>query len=126
MVHISLSAEKIVELFGFPITNTLLTSWLVMAFLILGAYMLSRRLAVLPAGSQNFSEMAIDGLLNFMTTIAGNRKDAERFFPIVATIFIFVLLANWAGILPGVGSIGFYLPAQTGEHGEVFVPFFRS
>ena len=129
MVHISLSAEKIVELFGFPITNTLLTSWLVMAVLILGAYMLSRRLAVLPAGSQNFSEMAIDGLLNFMTTIAGNRKDAERFFPIVATIFIFVLLANWAGILPGVGSIGFYEEAIREEHGEAqrtFVPFFRS
>ncbi|OGG39053.1 ATP synthase F0 subunit A [Candidatus Jorgensenbacteria bacterium GWC1_48_12] len=125
-VHISLVAEKVLDVFGFPLTNTLLTSWLVVIVLIVGAYFIGRNVKAMPAGAQNVAEFVIESFFGFMTTIAGDRKKAEKFFPIVATIFIFVLLANWAGILPGVGSIGFYLPAQTGEHGEVFVPFFRS
>ena len=54
-----------------------------------------------------------------MENIAGGRKQAERFFPIVATIFILVLASNWAGIIPGVGSIGIH-------EGEKFIPLFRS
>ncbi|KKU93887.1 MAG: ATP synthase subunit a [Candidatus Jorgensenbacteria bacterium GW2011_GWA1_48_13] len=119
-VHISLSAEKILDVFGFPLTNTLLTSFLVVISLMVGAYVLGRKIKAIPAGIQNAAEFVIDGLLGFMTTIAGDRKTAEKFFPIVATIFIFVLFANWAGIIPGVGSIGFY------EDGKTFVPFFRS
>ncbi|MBI4034013.1 MAG: F0F1 ATP synthase subunit A [Candidatus Brennerbacteria bacterium] len=119
-IHISLAAEKILDIFGFPLTNTLLTSWLVVIVLALGAYAFSKRIKVMPAGFQNAVEFVIDGFFGFMTTVAGDRRTAEKFFPIVATIFFFVLFANWAGILPGVGSIGFY------EHGETFVPFFRS
>ena len=119
-VHISLAAEKILDVFGFPLTNTLLTSFLVVISLMIGAYVLGRKIKAIPAGIQNAAEFVIDGLLGFMTTISGDRKTAEKFFPIVATIFIFVLFANWAGILPGVGSIGFY------EDGKTFVPFFRS
>ncbi len=119
-VHISLSAEKIIDVFGFPLTNTLLTSWLVVVSLIVGAYVLGRKIKAMPAGIQNAAEFVIEGLFGFMTTIAGDRKTAEKFFPIVATIFIFVLFANWAGIIPGVGSIGFY------EEGVTFVPFLRS
>ncbi len=122
-IHISLAAEKVAEVFGFPLTNTLLTSWLVVVLLIVGAYLIGRNIKAMPAGVQNVAELVIEGSLGFMMTIAGDRKKAEKFFPIVATIFIFILLANWAGILPGVGSIGFY---EEGAHGEVFVPFFRS
>lgn len=119
-VHISLSAEKILDVFGFPLTNTLLTSWLVVILLIIGAYALGRKIKAVPVGIQNAAEFAIEGLLGFFTTIAGDRKTAEKFFPIAATIFIFVLSANWAGIIPGVGSIGFY------EEGGIFVPLLRS
>lgn len=122
-VHISLAAEKVFEIFGFPITNTLLTSWFVLIFLAVGAYFVGRSVKVMPAGVQNAAEFVIDGFMGFMTTIAGDRKTAEKFFPIVATIFFFVLFANWAGIFPGVGSIGFY---EHTDHGEVFVPLFRS
>jgi len=125
MVHVSLAAEKIIEIFGFPLTNTLLTSWLVMIFLIVVARLAGKRTAMVPAGFQNAAEFVVDGLLGFMTAIAGDRKTAERFFPIVGTIFIFILVSNWAGILPGVGSIGFYVSPPAGEHGA-FVPFFRS
>ncbi|MFH0712796.1 MAG: FoF1 ATP synthase subunit a [Candidatus Jorgensenbacteria bacterium] len=129
-VHISLVAEKVLDVFGFPLTNTLLTSWLVVILLIVGAYLIGRNIKAMPApkgpilgGVQNAAEFVIESLFGFMTAVAGDRKTAEKFFPIVATIFIFVLLANWAGILPGVGSIGFY---EHGEHGKVFVPLFRS
>ena len=115
-----MAAEKILDVFGFPLTNTLLTSFLVVISLMIGAYVLGRKIKAIPAGIQNAAEFVIDGLLGFMTTISGDRKTAEKFFPIVATIFIFVLFANWAGIIPGVGSIGFY------EDGKTFVPFFRS
>lgn len=122
-VHISLAAEKVLDVFGFPLSNTLLTSWLVIILLIVGAYLIGRNIKAMPAGAQNAAEFVIESLFGFMTAVAGDRKTAEKFFPIVATIFIFVLLANWAGILPGVGSIGFY---EHGEHGTVFVPLFRS
>jgi F-type H+-transporting ATPase subunit a len=62
-------------------------------------------------------------LLNFFESIAGDRKIAEKFFAIVATIFIFVLCANWAGILPGIGSIGFF---EETYGKEAFIPIFRS
>lgn len=136
-MHISLVAETLTHILGFPITNTLLTVWLVILFLALGSFLISRKLRATgaPSGLQNAAEMAVEGLFDFMTTVAGSRKDARRFFPIVATIFILVLASNWAGILPGVGSIGFYeKPAPMADHGEaaaehagpMFVPFFRS
>jgi F-type H+-transporting ATPase subunit a len=127
MVHISLAAEKIFSIGSFYITNTLLTSWLVMIFLVVVAILVSRRLTLVPTGVQNVVEMIIDGLLSFMIAVAGSRKNAERFFPIVATIFFFVLFANWAGIVPGVGSIGLQQEVLKDGHFEsVFVPLFRS
>lgn len=119
-VHISLSAEKVADVLGFPLTNSLITSWLVVFLLVIGAYALSRKVSAIPRGIQNVAEFVIDSLLDFLTTIAGDRKTAEKFFPVVATVFLFVLSANWVGILPGVGSIGFH------EEGGAFVPLLRS
>ena len=123
MIHVSLAAEKIIDIFGFPLTNALLTSWLVIAIFLVGVLLLKKEMHLVPRGAQNAVEFVIDNLLGFMTTVAGSREKAEKFFPIVATIFLFILVSNWVGILPGVGSIGFY---EHGEHGEVFVPFLRS
>jgi F-type H+-transporting ATPase subunit a len=149
-MHISLVAETLTHIFGFPITNTLFTVWLVMLFLIIGAVLINKKLVAsgTPSGIQNIAETVVEGLFDFFATIAGSRKDAKRFFPIVATIFILILASNWAGILPGVGTIGFYEEAESAvvvEHategeapataahegentheGPVFVPFFRS
>ncbi|MFA6552625.1 MAG: F0F1 ATP synthase subunit A [Candidatus Paceibacterota bacterium] len=122
-MDISIKAEQIFDLWGLPVTNTLLTSWLVMAFLIVGSILISRTYKYIPGRIQNLIEWIIENLLSFFETIGGDRKTAEKFFPIVATIFIFVLLSNWAGILPGVGSIGFY---HLTEGKETFVPLFRS
>jgi F-type H+-transporting ATPase subunit a len=124
-VHISLASEKIFELFGIiPITNTLLMSWLALAVLVAFGFAVRKALKPLPVtGLQNFAEAAIDGAVSFVESAVGSRKDAERFFPIVATLFFFILLSNWMGILPGIGSIGFN---EIGEHGPEFIPLFRS
>lgn len=76
-----------------------------------------------PGKLQNAAEAGLDAFLNFMTTIAGDRKTAIKFLPICGTIFFFILVSNWLGILPGVGSIGFH---EIEEGHEVFVPLFRS
>lgn len=122
-MHISITPETIGHVLGLGITNTLLTAWVVVVLLIAIALLVSRRIKTVPGMLQNLAEWIIEKLLDFMETVAGDRKTAERFLPFVATIFIFVLLSNWLGILPGVGSIGFF---EHGVEGEVFVPLFRS
>jgi F-type H+-transporting ATPase subunit a len=72
---------------------------------------------------QAATELIIETMLSFAESIAGSRQKAEKFFPIVATVFLFVITANWIGILPGVGSIGVY---ETIEGKELFIPLFRS
>ena len=122
-MHISLQAETLGLLFGFPITNSLVLS-LLTAFLLVGSGLLVvRSLKTVPNRAQGTVEVIVDGLLSFMAQTLGNLEQAKKFFPLVATIFLFILVNNWIGVLPGTGSIGFFQI----EHGEkVFVPFFRS
>lgn len=122
-VHVSIIAEQIAHIGKMPITNTLLTSTIVVITLSIASFIFSKNIKKIPGRIQSAIELIIGGILDFMTTVAGDRKIAERFFPIIGTIFLFVLCANWAGILPGVGSIGI---KEVGEHGEKFVPIFRS
>lgn len=125
-MHISLAAERIFTIFGVPITNTLLMSWVVMAILILTSVLSTRKLKLIPRGLQNFLESIIELILDFITQITGDRKQAEKFFPLVTTIFIFILLSNWLGLVPGVGTIGFFEVAHTEKGGYLFIPLFRS
>jgi len=125
-MHISLAAERIFTIFGMPITNTLLMSWIAMAILILISVLATRKLKLIPKGIQNFVEAIIEFILDFISQITGNRKEAEKFFPLVTTIFVFILLSNWLGLVPGVGTIGFFEVAHAGSNGQVFIPLFRS
>lgn len=118
-MHISLAAEKLFEVFGFPITNTLLMAWLAMAVLGSAAFLFSRAKNEIPGRLQALAEIVFEALLALCESVTQDRKKAERFLPIVVTIFLFVVSANWMGILPFVGSVGFE------EHGA-FIPFFRS
>jgi F-type H+-transporting ATPase subunit a len=125
-MHISLAAERIFTVFGIPITNTLLMSWIAMAVLILISVFSNRELRLIPKGLQNFLESIIELILDFITQITGDRKQAEKFLPLIATIFIFVLLSNWLGLVPGVGTVGFFEAVHAEEGGRLLVPFFRS
>ncbi|HUT21928.1 MAG TPA: F0F1 ATP synthase subunit A [Candidatus Bipolaricaulota bacterium] len=122
-MEISLSAEPIFHLGKFTITNSLLTTWVVVCFLIVAAVVLKKKLKKEPKGYQNLVEMIFDGFLNVMDGVTGSRKLSIKFFPIVTTIFLFVIFCNWVGLLPGVGSIGFH---ELHEGKEAFVPLFRA
>ncbi len=119
MPHIELAAEKLFILFGIPITNALLTGWVVVLVLTIVAILVSRRIALIPGTLQSIWEMMIEGFLGFMEGIYGSRANAERYFPIIGAIFFFIITSNWLGILPGVGSIEF---EAHGAH----LPLFRS
>ena len=122
-MNISLAAEPIFHIYGFPITNTLLVAWGVILFLILIVCLMYRKLQEVPRGLQNIVEVVIEGALNFIESVIGNRKQAKKFFPIVFTIFIFVLLSNWIEIIPGLGTIGIF---EEHEGKKILIPFIRS
>src|SRR3989338_8149490 len=119
MVHVSIAPEILFTFLGIPVTNTLLTSWAVMVILIVVSIIISRNIKEIPGKLQNTVEVIITKLADFLETIAGSKETVRKFFPVAATIFIFILCANWIGILPGVGSIGF-------THGVEFTPLLRS
>lgn len=123
MLNISFLPEHIITIGSFAITNSLLISWIAMAILIIFAYFATRKMRTVPSGLQNFAEVIIEALYNLIEGVTGNDKQTKKFFPVVATIFLLVLLANWLGLIPGVGSIGLW---EEGPEGTKLVPLFRS
>lgn len=116
-LHISISAESVFHIGSFAISNSMLTSWIVTLLLSALAIYFSKRLKTIPTIGQSLIEIPIESLYSLAHNIAAHK--AATFFPIVATFFIYILLSNWSGLIPGVGTIGFY------EH-DVLVPFFRA
>ena len=102
--HPELAPEEITNLFGLPITNTIIGAWISMAVLGIVAYAATRRLKLVPSRLQTFLEAVVGWLLDFCQGIAGE-KNGRRFFPIVATIFLFVITNAWLNLIPGYGSI---------------------
>lgn len=123
MLHIEIAAEKIFEFFGFPVTNTLLMGWFVVIFLCIVAFYIYRNISLIPHFAQNILEFALEKILGLMESTFGTKERAEKYFPIIATIFLFVLLSNWFGIFPGIGSIGL---REVHDGKDVFIPIFRS
>ena len=80
-------------------------TWVVMLLLTTGAFLTTRRLAVIPGTMQSVAEIVIEGIYNLFKSVVGNDY-INKFFPLFATIFFFVIVANWAGLLPGVGTVG--------------------
>lgn len=122
-MQIELAAEKVFELFHFPITNTLLMAWIVILLLSGIALFVYRKIAVIPSAVQNMLEIMVEKFLGIMEGLFDSRKTAEKYFPIVATIFLFLLISNWLGIMPGVGTVGFF---EIKDGKEFFIPLFRS
>ncbi len=122
-MHISIAADVITNIFGLPISNTLIASFLTTIFLVILFYLSTKNLKKVPRGIQNILEILIEGLYNTVQDVTRDKKRTEKFFPIVATIFLFVLFSNWMGLLPGFASIGFY---QEVEGHSTLVHFLRS
>jgi F-type H+-transporting ATPase subunit a len=99
-----LPATVIFHLFGFPITNSIVATWITILVLGVFSWAVTRKIQLVPGRKQALLEFAIESLLNFCRSVAGE-KNGRRFFPLVATIFLFVSLNAWLSLLPGYGSI---------------------
>lgn len=99
------SAPEIARVFGFSITNSMAVSWAVALGLIVFAQFATRQMNKVPQGAQNFLEWLVGGLYKFLEGLLGPQL-TRRTFWFFASIFIFILAANWVGLIPGVGSIG--------------------
>ncbi|MFI5184788.1 MAG: F0F1 ATP synthase subunit A, partial [Vicinamibacteria bacterium] len=116
------NAVELARPFGFPITNSMVVSWGVALGLIVFARFATRNMKQVPDGAQNFLEWLVGGLYDFLADILGRHLVARTFW-FFATIFIFILAANWFGLIPGVGTIGW---GHQGAHGfQVEQPLLR-
>jgi F-type H+-transporting ATPase subunit a len=101
-------SQKPVEIghvFGFPITNSMLVSWIAAFGLIIFAQLATRKMEHVPSGAQNFLEWLVESLYGFLESLLGPQL-VKRTFWFFATVFIFILGANWIGLVPGVGAVG--------------------
>ena len=121
--NVTIYAEKIFSIGNFQVTNSLLTSWA--AVLVVLALVLALRLKLkkIPGKLQNVFEVLLEGALSLVDQVTNDRKISNRIFPLVLSLFVFILINNWLGLLPIFGSIG--LVAREGA-GSVFIPFLRS
>jgi F-type H+-transporting ATPase subunit a len=118
-IDVVLKAEQIGTFLGLPITNSLLMTWVVMAVLIIFAAIFSSKLKMIPGKFQAGVEWLFEGILNFMSETLESESLARKFFPLIMTLFLFLLVANEFAFIPGVGSVGQFTS-------EGFVPFLRA
>ncbi|MBY0538001.1 F0F1 ATP synthase subunit A [Patescibacteria group bacterium] len=115
-ISVKLAPYIVGEFLGVPITATMLTTWLTMAVLIGLAFLVNAKIATVPGKLQSVFELIIGGVYDYMSEVLESKEMARKYFPIIMTIFLFVLALNWVGLLPGVTSIGLYEVHDGAEH----------
>lgn len=120
--EVTLFAEPIFTIGNFTVTNSLINSWITVVILVLFFLAAGKKIKKIPQGLQNVFELILEEALKLADSITGSRKKSEKFLPLSLALFLFVLINNWLGLLPGVGSIGFI--ETEGAH-QVFIPLFR-
>jgi F-type H+-transporting ATPase subunit a len=113
------AAAKLFEIpvLGLPVTNSILTTWIVSLLILLVVRLMVKRPQLVPSKGQAIVEAALSGIRGIVEPIVG-KKAIGAALPLLLCLFVFILLQNWAGLLPGVGSIGM-------EHEGHFIPFIR-
>jgi len=118
-IHVAISAEQVGQFLGIPITNTLLTSWIIVALLVVVAVVFRNKLRMVPGKFQTVLESMFSSVFDYIAETLESKEMAVRFFPLLMTIFLFVFASNVLEFIPGIGSLGFF-------HGTEFIPLFRS
>ncbi|MDQ3075690.1 MAG: F0F1 ATP synthase subunit A [bacterium] len=121
--EITIFAEPIYTVGNFQITNSLITSWLAVLVIFFFALAIKLNLKKVPGKLQHVFEIMIGGAMSLVDQVTNDRKITERIFPIVFSLFIFILVNNWIGLLPFVSAMGFY---GFHEGHKVFVPLLRA
>ncbi len=105
------AAAPHVQIGPFSVTNSMIMTWIVALGIIVFAQVATKNLKAVPTGAQNFWEWLVESLYEFLEGIIGHDLVKKTFW-FFATVFIFILFTNWAGLFPGVGTIGW------GEHAK--------
>lgn len=123
-LHISIAAEPVFHIGEFPVTNSLITTYVVMGLLFLMALsVVASPTVVLPSGTKikkapAIIEIIVGGFYNFIKPILGKRIDS--LFPLIFTFFLFILIGNWIGLMPGVGPILYHhVPLFRGPNADL-------
>ncbi len=109
------SSGPLFNILGLEVNNITMTTWGIMVFLTILSFFLGRNLKENPTSRKQAAvELAIDSLLTFLGEVVGGKEKAKRFFPILGSLFIIILAANYSGILPGMGRVkGMQAPTST-------------
>ncbi len=120
-MNISIAAEPLWWIGNFPITNAFLVT-VIVSLLVIGVslWLRAQTLQSVPTGLQNALEAFVDGFWKLTQSIANDKQFAAKIFPLITTFFVFILLSNWSGLLPGFGTIGIR------EHSGAIIPFGRA
>jgi F-type H+-transporting ATPase subunit a len=103
-VDIHLASDRLFQVSGFPITNTLLSCWLAMLFVAVFFLAARWKTRLVPRGLQNISEALLEALLDFVASVVGDRK-ARLLFPLAATLFLFIAANAFISLLPIFGPV---------------------
>ncbi|HOZ03139.1 MAG TPA: F0F1 ATP synthase subunit A [Candidatus Woesebacteria bacterium] len=117
-IHISLNAETLFHIGSLPVTNSMFTSLLVSLMLLIFAIIFRTKFnarSIRPTGIQNFAEWLVEVLFGLVHSVTGDLKKSRHFFPALSTFFLFIILNNWLGLIPGVGTIGITHQQETYE-----------
>lgn len=123
-MNISLTAETLFSIGALPITNSMVVGWFASLILVVMGFFATRKLAMVPTGSQNFFELIVEQVIGLIDSVTHDRERSKKLFPLIATIFLFVLTVNWLGLLPGFG--GAYGLKEVHEGVPTIIPFVRS
>jgi len=107
-LHIALASEPVFHLWGLPITNSLLLSWVVIALIIIVGYTVGKNPKLIPGRLQTVFEYLFETVLRYMTEMFESSVLARRYFPLIITLFLFIFTANMITFLPGIESIGLH------------------
>jgi F-type H+-transporting ATPase subunit a len=119
---VSLVSEEIYKLGVFPVTNSMVTSWIISIAIVIIVKLLVGRTSLIPSKGQLIVESAITSLRTMLEPIVGKKVFYPSFW-LLSGLFIFILIHNWSGLLPGVGTIGQGI--QEGNHFKITKPLIR-
>ena len=123
-----LAAETMFMAGPLPITNSYINTTIATLLFILAAVFISRGMKKYyakqsaPKGFLNFVESVVEVILDYCDQVTRDRRKSLKFMPIAGALFLFILVSNWMGLIPGTGSIGIWHLVH-GEH--ELVPLFR-
>ncbi|MBU6389205.1 F0F1 ATP synthase subunit A [Patescibacteria group bacterium] len=122
-MNISLAPEQIFTIAGVPITNSILTGWVVTALLLILALIFRRGLKRIPGRLQAFLDLIYTFFYDMAVQIIGREDVVRELFPYLITLFFFIVIGSWVGLLPGITSFGF--PEIKNGTTEI-IPLFRA